>query len=215
LTVVCTPVELIADAVRGTAATCPANGLITDAGSTKARLVAELETTLPPAAHFVGSHPLAGSEKQGPADARADLFVDRVVVLTPSERSRPDDCAAIAEFWTDLGARVVSMSPEKHDETVALSSHLPHLVAAALMAAVPDEALSLAAGGLRDTTRVAAGDAELWTQIVFSNRQHILRALDRFADTLVELRAALAAHDREGVKHFLQQAKQQRDALGN
>lgn len=215
LVIVCTPVDQIVGHVREAAVHCPARTLVTDAGSTKATIVEQLDGSLGREVRFVGSHPLAGGEKTGPAVADADLFVDRVVVVTPTLNTRPQDLQTIASLWTNLGARVVEMSPDAHDRAVAGTSHLPHVVAAALAAAVPQENYHLSAGGLRDTTRIAAGDAELWTQILLDNRAHVLAALDVFDRSLAEFRSALVAGDRQLLMQALNQAKRKRDALGS
>ncbi|MBX3415053.1 MAG: prephenate dehydrogenase/arogenate dehydrogenase family protein [Pirellulales bacterium] len=215
LVIVCTPVEQIAEHVRQTAEHCPSGALVTDAGSTKASIVGQLGGDLGRDVRFVGSHPLAGGEKSGPGEADADLFVQRVVVVTPDRHTRPQDREAISQFWTSLGARVVEMSPQAHDSAVATTSHLPHVVAAALAAAVPEENFAISAGGLRDTTRIAAGDVELWTQILLDNREPVLAALDAFDRSLAAFRAALEARDREQLKQALNQAKRKRDALGS
>lgn len=213
--VVCSPVDRIVEHVRAAAAACQPGALITDAGSTKGTIVAALDGALPREVTFVGSHPLAGSEKQGPTEAQADLFEGRLVVVTPGAHTREADRQRVAEFWESLGARVMAMSPAAHDRAVAASSHLPHLVAAALADAVPLAAHPVTAGGFRDTTRVAAGDAELWTQILLDNREAVLSALTPFEETLTALRAALAAGDRQQLKTILNRAKTKRDALGS
>lgn len=215
LVVVCTPVASIVEHVRQAATHCPAGALITDAGSTKASIVAGLNGSLARGVRFLGSHPLAGSEKQGPGEATADLFAGRTVVVTPTPATAQEDVNEIERFWTALGARVVCLTPEAHDRAVAASSHLPHLVAAALAEAVPVAALPLTAGGYRDTTRVAGGDPELWTQILLDNREHVLEALAPFEQVVAELRQALEAGDRELLKDSLTKAKTKRDALGS
>src|SRR5690606_27045055 len=129
LVVVCTPVEQIAQHVRQAAAAAPASALITDAGSTKEAIVAEL-ADLPAGATFIGSHPLAGSEKAGPAHARADLLEGRVVVVTPRDLEREAEALGRVEaFWEGLGARIIRMTPREHDAAVAATSHAPHAVA--------------------------------------------------------------------------------------
>jgi prephenate dehydrogenase len=215
LIVVCSPIDRIVEHVRAAAAACPPGALITDAGSTKGSIVAALDGALAREVTFVGSHPLAGSEKQGPTEAQADLFEGRLVVVTPGAHTREADRQRVGEFWESLGARVMAMSPAAHDRAVAASSHLPHLVAAALADAVPLAAHPVTAGGFRDTTRVAAGDAELWTQILLDNREAVLAALTPFEETLTALRAALAAGDRQELKTILNRAKTKRDALGS
>jgi prephenate dehydrogenase len=195
--VVCTPVTQIADDVRQAAAHGPADLLVTDAGSTKRGIVEAVESEARSRAVFVGGHPLAGSERTGVAHARADLFEGRVCVLTPTARTPPDRLDRAHGFWTRLGCRVIELDPATHDQALALTSHLPHAVAAALAAAIPADALRLAAGAYRDGTRVAGSDASLWTGIFLENRTPLLQALDRFQDQLKTFRQALEAGDEQ------------------
>lgn len=210
-----TPVDRIAAQVLQAAGDCPARALITDAGSTKARLVAEIEAHLPGHVHFVGSHPLAGSEKRGPDFAMADLFQNRWTIVTPTSRSDAGAVERTRDFWVALGSRVKVMSPEEHDQGLALTSHLPHVLASALAGLLPPELFDLAASGFCDTTRVAAGDAELWTAIFAHNQQAVVKALDLLDDRLGRYRDALDAGDWNSLHALLTQAKKVRDALGS
>jgi prephenate dehydrogenase len=213
--VVTTPVDKIVEVVRAVAAVCPADALITDAGSTKARIVADLESTAPAGARFVGSHPLAGSEKTGVDHARADLFRNRVVVVTPTARTCAADTKRLRRFWSSLGAKVIEMSPAEHDRAVAATSHLPRLISAALAAATPEKYLRFASSGWDDATRTAAGDADLWRSIFASNRANVLKALARFEKTLAALRVALERDDDRRLQQLLKDAKTNRDSVGN
>lgn len=215
LVVVCTPVGRIASDVLASARACPTGTLITDAGSTKGNIVAKLDGQIPDSVDFVGSHPLAGSEKSGPAAASGDLFIGRTAIITPTPKTRREAIEATARFWVALGANVVRMSPAEHDRAVAAISHLPHLVASALAAATPDADLRLAASGWLDTTRVAAGDPELWQQIFDANRPGVLTALERYEKVLSSLRRALERGDAKGLHEILTQAKCKRDALAS
>jgi prephenate dehydrogenase len=211
--VFCTPVDHIAAGALAAAPHCRPGALLTDAGSTKAAILRELDGRLPPGVSFVGAHPLAGSEKQGTEHARADLFEGQLVVLTPS--SPPDDTALSRArgFWEGLGSRVEVMGAEEHDRALALTSHLPHLVAAALAGVVPVELLGLTASGFRDTTRLASGGPALWAAIFLSNRAAVLTALERLDDQLERFRQVLAADDREQLEALLREGKQVRDGL--
>lgn len=218
LVVVCTPVERIVEHVRRAAAACPPEALITDAGSTKAAIVTALDGTLPKQSshdvRFVGSHPLAGSEKTGCENASGDLFQDRVCVVTPSRRTPTADYETIAEFWRALGMNVVRMTPAAHDAALAATSHLPHVVASALAAATRGKHLPLAASGWLDTTRIAAADPQLWRQIFLDNRDNTLKSIDDFQETLNHLRDAIAAGDGPRLERLLARGKQRRDAAG-
>jgi prephenate dehydrogenase len=215
LAVFCTPVELIAEQVRATAPGCRPGTLLTDAGSTKAAIVAAVRGRLPAGVHFVGSHPLAGSEKRGPDFADANLFQGRLTVVTPAG---PEDAAAaerISDFWRALGSRVRMMDPAAHDAALALTSHLPHLLASALASILPPDLADLTATGFRDTTRVAAGDPAIWTGIFAQNRTAVLQALDRLEARLAEFRAALQTGAAPALAALLADGKKVRDALGS
>jgi prephenate dehydrogenase len=212
--VVCTPVNKIAEQVREIAASAAAGTLITDAGSTKAAIVAAVGK-LPPGVRFVGSHPLAGSEKTGVEHSTANLLEGRVVVVTPRPATTETDLEDVAMFWQSLGATVMAMSPAEHDRALATTSHVPHVVAAALAKITPAELLPLTAGGWRDTTRIAAGDAALWTEILLQNRDSVLRTLSRYEKTLAAFRTALERRQAARVTKLLAEAKQHRDALGS
>ncbi len=215
LVIVCTPVGRIVEDVRTAAAHAPPGTLITDVGSTKAEIVAALDEGLPRNCRFLGGHPLAGGEKTGPSHARADLFDGRVVVLTPTKNTRAEDFDTLEGFWNALGAVVVQMSPEEHDQALAITSHLPHAVAAALAAMVPERLFRLSGAGLLDTTRIAAGDPNLWTQIFLQNRTNLVHALERFHQNLAELHAAVQQADAPAIQRILETGKRNRDALGN
>ncbi|MEX2187093.1 MAG: prephenate dehydrogenase/arogenate dehydrogenase family protein [Pirellulales bacterium] len=212
LIVVCTPVDTIAAHVRDAAAACNRPTLITDAGSTKADIVGELPAELPGRCRFVGSHPLAGSEKTGAENAAADLFVGRTVVVTPTDTSRGEDVEWLRAFWTALGASVRLMPPDEHDRALAATSHAPHLIAVALALATATEDLPLTASGWLDTTRIAAADAQLWRPIFAANRANVLKALDEFGKTLASLRHALESESAGDLTNLLAEARRVRKA---
>ncbi len=215
LIVVCTPVGQIVDDVRKATQTCPANALITDAGSVKQCIVAALDSDLPRGCRFLGSHPLAGSEKAGALHASADLFEGRVAVLTPTINTRAEDFDRLEQFWQALGSVVVRMTAEEHDRALALTSHLPHVAAALLALTVPENYFRFSGTGLLDTTRVAAGDPELWRQIVMLNRGNVLSALEQYGSKLAALHAAIRDNNAEEITRLLTFAKKNRDALGS
>jgi prephenate dehydrogenase len=215
--VFCAPVDQIAGQVLSVAELCSPHCLLTDVGSTKRAIVEQIEQAGPASLPFVGSHPLAGSEKQGWRHADAELFTGRTVVVTVTKRTPPVALQRARQLWTDLGAQVVEMDPQEHDRVLAKTSHLPHLVASALAGSLRLLAgeQKLAATGLRDTTRIAAGDAALWAAILHENRTEISRSLDAFLGTVNEWRAALNTDDPAAIRTLLEQGKQSRDALGN
>ena len=221
LVFVCTPVGGIVDQVKavGRIGNPSHRVLITDVGSTKAKIVRQLdeagrEATWPTNVRFIGSHPIAGNEKRGPQHGSADLFVDRTVVITPTEHSLRDDVRRLKQFWSSLGARVIVMTPEEHDTAMAAVSHLPHLLASAIAGATPGQYVSLSGSGWHDTTRIAAGDASLWRQILLANRKNVLDALQGFDKRLAAFRKALEAGDEATLERLLSEAKKIRDAVG-
>lgn len=214
LIVVCTPVDRIADVILRAAPHCRPGAIFTDGGSTKAGIVRTLANSLPKSVSFVPAHPLAGSEKNGVDHAKVDLFDGRMTILTPMPGSDSAIVEQVREFWRGLGSRVVHMSPEQHDDALAVTSHLPHAVAAGVAGITPPDLLAFTAGGFRDVTRIAGGDPELWTAIFQANRDAVLSALSRLADRLDEFRRLLEAGDGAGLGRWLAEAKRVRDALG-
>jgi prephenate dehydrogenase len=213
IAVFCTPVDLIAEQILSAVPACKPGILLTDAGSTKAAIVRNIQGRLPPHAHFVGSHPLAGSEKRGPEHADGNLFEGKLTVVTKTAETDSRALDDTIEFWQALGSQVVVMDPEAHDRALALTSHLPHMVASALVSILTPGVSALAASGFRDTTRIAAGDPALWTGILLQNRESLLAGLDRLDVSLAEFRHALETLDRPTLHHLLTQAKRIRDAL--
>jgi prephenate dehydrogenase len=208
--VVCTPVARIAADVRIAAEHGPGSILVTDAGSTKRRIVEAVERDARSRAVFVAGHPIAGSERTGVRHARNNMFEGRVCVLTPTARTPADRLDRARDFWSRLGCRIVETGPAAHDEALASTSHLPHAVAAALAASVPVEALALAGGAYRDGTRVAGSDAALWAGIFRENRAPLLQALARFQDQLAHFRHALQADDEDALRAWWDAAKARR-----
>jgi prephenate dehydrogenase len=190
--------------------------LLTDAGSTKASIVAAWEKRRKSRrGRFVGSHPLAGSHRRGPEAADGELFTGRVAVVTPAAATPTADVEAIGEFWSALGATVFVMSPREHDRIVAATSHAPNVMAAAIAAATSPAALPFTAGGWRAPTRIAAGDAELWADILLDNAGPLGTALGRIATAAERILAAVVAGDRRRLVTRLSRAKDARDALGS
>lgn len=210
LVVVCTPVDRVAADVLAAAGETPASAIITDVGSTKAEIVRSVAAEPAAAAKFIPSHPLAGSEQRGFEFASATLFEGRTCVLTPTGSSDPPRLHAVEAFWQSLGMRTVQLAPDEHDAILAATSHLPHVIAAALVRLIQDRERPFTASGFRDTTRVASGDAALWTPILRENATHLLAALDRFGNELDRLRNALKQDDAQAIHDWLDEARQLR-----
>lgn len=215
IVLVATPVASVVSDVCKAMKHSPAHALVTDAGSTKAKICSEIAAECPDIGRFVGSHPLAGDHRSGPEFARADLFEGKVVVVTPTDNTLSETTSRAQLFWQSLGARTVDMPPSQHDQALAATSHLPHLVASTLAACTPEAWLSLAATGWADTTRIAAADPGLWTQIFSQNTPELVAALDQLIERLQSARTDLLAENNAAVEEFLKLAKRNRDALGN
>lgn len=215
LVVVCAPVDRIVElTVEASNFTAP-RAHVTDAGSTKARIVAALTERLPKTSRFVGSHPIAGKEKQGPSAAVPNLFEGKTCVITPVDTTPIDVVAQVSKFWDSLGMDILLLPPEKHDALLARTSHLPHLLASALATMLGADERPLAGTGFRDTTRVASGSPELWSAIFEQNQSALLAALDEYRATLARFRAALESNDIATLKELLTDGKSKRDALGS
>lgn len=216
LVVVCTPVDRVAADVIASAAAAPSRCLITDAGSTKGNILAEIRGKLrAEGPEFIGSHPLAGSEKRGSANSKPEMFDGRLVVVTPTEHNDPEAIAVVELFWNQLGARVIRMDAHEHDRALAITSHLPHAAASALAGVTPPAWLSLTAGGFRDSTRIAGGDPELWASIFRANREAVLSALDQYLERLGAFRTMLTDDAKPALIQWLSEGKKVRDALGS
>ncbi len=188
---------------------------ICDVGSVKAPIITELRRLLDGAFpnHFVPSHPIAGSEKTGPAHAPSDLFDGRAVALTPVAESDPSTVAQVEKFWQALGAHVLNLEAAEHDELLAVTSHLPHYLAFAFMLQVEHEALALAGGGFSDFTRIAASNPEMWWRIFKMNQGALLGGLGEFEANLARLREALENEDDELGLDLLNKAARRRNEL--
>jgi prephenate dehydrogenase len=215
--VLCTPLAQMRPLVEQMLPALAPGAIVTDVGSVKGAVVEDLEALVAQAGgHFIGSHPMAGAEKTGVAAARADLFVNALCVLTPTAKSHPPALRQVWGFWESLGARVLELTPEAHDELVSRSSHLPHVLAAQLASLVlnpeyPAQQGALCANGFRDTTRLASSSPEMWRDIALANRKNLSHALETFMQELQAFNRALKAGDAQAIARFFETAKQRRD----
>ncbi len=218
LVILCTPLSQMRELTEAMLPALKQGVLVSDVGSVKGSVVAELEPIVSRAgAHFIGAHPMAGGERTGVGAASARLFSDAVCILTPTNKSNPAAVQLLEEFWHLLSSRVLKLTPELHDELVARCSHLPHVVAAELAnyvldAVHPKEQPLLCANGFRDTTRIASGSPDMWRDIALANREQLGRALNVLIEDLKKLQHALESNDAAEIEKFLMTAKQRRDA---
>jgi len=207
LIVLCSPVEDIKMRLRQLKQLGITRTLVTDVGSTKREIIRAARGL-----NFVGSHPLAGSEQSGMKYANHRLLEQSLCIVI-EDGAQKKSIATVRRFWNDMGSRVVVMKARVHDQALGFTSHLPHAVAFALMAAVPPHLEHLAAGGLKDSTRIAMSSPELWKDIFLSNRGNILKGLSVFERSLKRLKDAIAARNTASLLKILKTSRQKRGRL--
>jgi len=197
LVILCVPVGAMAAAAEEIAADLPADAIVSDVGSSKASVFAALQTALPNAT-IIPAHPVAGTENSGPDAGFATLFNGRWCIVTPPEGADPVAAERVSEFWRRIGANVELMDPKHHDLVLAVTSHLPHLIAYTIVGTASDmeevtqsEVIKYSAGGFRDFTRIAASDPTMWRDIFLSNKDAVLEMLQRFSEDLTALQRAI------------------------
>jgi prephenate dehydrogenase len=210
LVILATPVNTILKLAPFVAQSVKKDCIVIDVGSTKKEIVSKLEKIFP---NYIGVHPLAGSEKRGILNARADLFKNSLCLLTPTPLTKTFVRKKIEELWSELDAKVFSVAPDKHDEILAFISHLPHIVAFSLIGAIPEKFLNFASGGLKDTTRIAASDSELWADIFLSNQKNITRSIEMFEKRISEIKLAIKKKNKKLLNRILAEAKNKREVL--
>ena len=211
LVILATPVGAFGRHLQAMAPALRRGTIVTDVGSTKASVVRIAERILGRGGPFVGSHPMAGSEQKGVAFSRADLFSGATCILTPTASTPPTVTRRTERFWKTLGMWTLRMSPTAHDRAVARVSHLPHVLSSLLMMLPGKDDLHVSAGGFRDTTRLASGDPEMWRDILVTNRRAVLDAIDKFDESLCDLRDLVELADADQIERFLARAKKRRD----
>lgn len=203
LVILCVPVGAMEDAARSLAPDLPAGAIISDVGSSKASVLEALQAALP--GHTViPAHPVAGTEQSGPEAGFATLFSGRWCIVTPPANAEPGAVEALSEFWGRLGARVELMDPDHHDLVLAVTSHIPHLIAFTIVGTASDleqvtrsEVIKYSAGGFRDFTRIAASDPVMWRDVFLNNKGAVLEMLGRFTEDLTALQRAIRSGDGE------------------
>ena len=214
LVVIATPVCLIPGIARKISRSLKRGCVVTDVGSTKAEIVASLERILPEGIDFVGSHPLAGSEKRGIGSAQDNLFKGSIVIMTKTKNTKKPALAKLSRFWKSLGVeRVAISSPGEHDRIVAEISHLPHIAAAAIVNTASDKSLEFASSGFKDTTRIAASDPGIWRDICVTNRKEILKALEKYERNIARLKKLIKSGSASRLSREFERSKARREKL--
>jgi len=198
LVVVATPLSAYTEIGERIAPVLKAGAIVTDVGSVKEAVIRDLQPHIPASVQFVPGHPVAGTEHSGPEAGFAELFRDRWCILTPSPGTAPEAVAAVGRMWQQCGMRVVTMSADHHDKVLAMTSHLPHLIAYTIVGtatnleeSLKSEVIEFSASGFRDFTRIAASDPVMWRDIFLNNREAVLEIVQRFTEDLTALQRAI------------------------
>ena len=217
LIILCTPVESILDQLDRISQWAGEGCVVTDVGSLKKEICERAEQVFEnKSSFFIGSHPMAGSEKAGMEFASADLLIQKRCILTPAKNTREENLKKITELWKRVGMSVTSMDMDEHDEIMSWISHLPHLVASSLINAIIKKVPEMSrycGNGLRDTTRIAAGNPQMWMQILLGNKENLKRGIDDLIESLEGFKVALSVGDQVKLLKILQSAKDSRDLL--
>jgi cyclohexadieny/prephenate dehydrogenase len=202
LVVICTPMSAYAEVARAIAPALKAGAIVSDVGSVKSPVARDIGALLPQGVHLVPGHPIAGTEHSGPEAGFAELFRGRWCILTPGARTDRSAVGKVAELWRRAGSRIVTMDAAHHDRVLAITSHLPHLIAytivdtaAQLEKDLQGEVIKFSASGFRDFTRIAASDPVMWRDIFLANREAVLDILQRFSEDLTALQRAIRRGD--------------------
>jgi cyclohexadieny/prephenate dehydrogenase len=210
LVILCIPVGACGEVAQEIAAHLKPGAIVSDVGSVKGAVVRDMAPHLPESVHFVPAHPVAGTENSGPDSGFAELFINRWCILTPPEGADPEAVERLRAFWAALGARVEIMTPDHHDIVLAITSHLPHLIAYTIVGTADElegvtqsEVLKFSAGGFRDFTRIAASDPVMWRDVFLANKEAVLEMLGTFNEDLAKLTRAIRRSDGEALfEHF-------------
>lgn len=211
LVVLATPVNTILNLADIISKFISRECIVTDVGSTKQEIVSQLSKIFP---NYVGSHPLAGSEKRGIKNAYSGMFEDSLCILTPAKNTNPKALRKIKILWNQLGAKVINLEPDTHDRILSFVSHLPHALAFSLIDIIPPRYLKFGANSLKDTTRISVSDSQLWADIFLSNPKNIVRAIELFQKNLSRIKSAINKKNKKILVKILEDAKKKREILG-
>jgi cyclohexadieny/prephenate dehydrogenase len=210
LVVLCIPVGACGPVAQEIAAHLRPGAIVSDVGSVKGAVAREMAPHIPQGVHFVPAHPVAGTEHSGPDSGFAELFINRWCILTPPEGTDPKAVEKLRAFWAGMGAKVETMTPDHHDLVLAITSHLPHLIAYTIVGTADElaqvtssEVIKFSAGGFRDFTRIAASDPTMWRDVFLTNKDAVLEMLGTFNEDLSKLTRAIRRNDGEALyEHF-------------
>ena len=215
LVILATPIVIFEKIFSEIAEALPNGCIVTDVGSTKVLPHRWAAKKLPKGVHYVGSHPIAGSEQRGVEFARDDLFDGAMCILTTTKKTNRRAVQTLQNFWSKLGCSVKLMTPSQHDRIFANVSHLPHITAAALINANNNEELKFAGKGFMDTSRIASGPANIWADVLLTNANNTTKGIDKIIAELVKLKKAIKKENKREIEKLLKKAKTKRAAMIN
>ena len=220
LVILCSPVGTYAALAEEIGPALKSGAILTDVGSVKGAVVRDVAGHVPPGVHFIPGHPIAGTEQSGPESGFAELFTNRWCILTPLPGADPQAIERLAEFWRACGSNVETMTPEHHDLVLAITSHLPHLIAYNIVSTAADleevtssEVIKYSAGGFRDFTRIAASDPTMWRDVFLNNKDAVLEMLGRFSEDLSALQRAIRWGDGDTLFSIFSRSRQIRRGI--
>ncbi|MCA3554274.1 prephenate/arogenate dehydrogenase family protein [Aestuariivirga sp.] len=220
LVILCSPVGTYGALAQEIGPTLNSGAILTDVGSVKGAVVKDVSPHVPRHAHFIPGHPIAGTEQSGPESGFAELFINRWCILTPVPDADPDAVEKLAAFWRACGSNVETMTPEHHDLVLAITSHLPHLIAYNIVSTAADleevtssEVIKYSAGGFRDFTRIAASDPTMWRDVFLNNKDAVLEMLGRFSEDLSALQRAIRWGDGDMLFDVFTRSRQVRRSI--
>lgn len=215
LVVICAPLGAYKEIAAAMSPGLKTGAIVTDVGSAKQCVIDDVRPNLPPGVHFVPAHPVAGTEHSGPEAGFAEVFEGRYCIVTPEETEDPAAVATVIALWERAGMRVETMSAPRHDQVLALTSHLPHLIAYTIVGTATDlseqlelEVVKYSAGGFRDFTRIAASDPIMWRDIFLNNREAVLEMLGRFTEDLTALQRAIRWGEGETLRNYFTRTRE-------
>ena len=198
LIIICSPIGTYSDIIQNIKSSLKLGAIITDVGSVKQAIIRDLEPHIPEGVHLVPAHPVAGTERSGPEAGFPELFEDRWCIITPTSQTDKKSIDQLTKFWKSLGSNIEIMEPKHHDLVMAMTSHLPHLIAYTIVGTATDleksltnEVIKFSAGGFRDFTRIAASDPTMWRDVFLNNRDAVLEMLQRFSEDITALQRAI------------------------
>lgn len=220
LVIICAPVGAMENITKEISPVLKPGCILSDVGSVKKAVIAAIEPHLPDHVHFIPGHPIAGSEKSGPESGYPELFTDRWCILTPLPDSDQTAVEKLEQFWRALGSSVEIMTPSHHDSVLAITSHLPHLIAYSIVSTASDledvtrsEVIKFSAGGFRDFTRIAASDPTMWRDVFLTNKDAVLEMLGRFSEDLSALQRSIRWGDGDALFELFTRSKETRQGI--